>query len=138
MRHTRHLGQVFCQSCTCVTRVLVEALRRVQLFSLEGTDEATPNLAELAKAGAQLQQAGFVLPTWLTLSHCSHPPAPPASWTASCRASGPQLLAACLRVLAATKAAAYLRNKGAQVARWEEAIPGQAYLRPRGDEPSDR
>ncbi|OLP88685.1 hypothetical protein AK812_SmicGene29924 [Symbiodinium microadriaticum] len=40
-------------------------------------------------------------------------------------------------VLAATQAAAYLRNEGVQVASWEEAIPGQADLRPRGDEPSD-
>ena len=37
-----------------------------------------------------------------------------------------------------TQAAAYLRNEGAQVASWEEAIPGQADMRPRGDEPSDR
>ena len=36
--------------------VVAEAVRRVQLFSQDGgTNEATPNLAELAKAAAELQ-----------------------------------------------------------------------------------
>ena len=40
-------------------------------------------------------------------------------------------------VLAATQAAAFLRSEGVHVASWEEAIPGQADMRPRGDEPTD-
>ncbi|CAE7943831.1 slc38a7, partial [Symbiodinium necroappetens] len=54
--------------------VVAEAIRRVQLSSLEGTDEATPNLAELAKAAVRLQEAGFALPAWDELADGGHPP----------------------------------------------------------------
>ena len=49
MRHGGHLGQILCQSHQRYPSVVAEAFRRMQLFSLEGTDEATSNLAELAK-----------------------------------------------------------------------------------------
>ena len=60
--HQRHLS------------VVAEALRRAQLSGLEGPDEATPNLAELAKTAAQLQEAGFALPTWDELANGGRPP----------------------------------------------------------------
>ena len=74
VRHTGRLGRILCQSCTNVTRVFWRKRCRVQLSGLEGTDEATPNLAELAKPAAQLQEAGFALPTWDELADGGRPP----------------------------------------------------------------
>ena len=54
--------------------VVAEALRRVQSASVEGPDEATPDLAELAKAATRLQEAGFALPTWDALADGGRPP----------------------------------------------------------------
>ena len=54
--------------------VVAEVLRRVQSASLEGPDEATPNLAELAKAATRLQEAGFALPDWDALADGGRPP----------------------------------------------------------------
>ena len=54
--------------------VVAKALRRVQSASLEGPDEATLNLAELAKAATRLQEAGFALPTWDALADGGRPP----------------------------------------------------------------
>ena len=54
--------------------VVAEVLRRVQSASLEGPDETTPDLAELAKAATRLQEAGFALPTWDALAVGGRPP----------------------------------------------------------------
>ena len=74
VRHTGPLGRMLCQSCTNVTGVLWRKPSAAQLSGLEGPDEATPNLAELAKTAAQLQEAGFALPTWDELANGGRPP----------------------------------------------------------------